>query len=293
MPEAQVIDHNPSDAESAAAFASAFGADGANAPSPEPVLEETTPSSEAQPQPNAPAPVAEQPAKAPARDPLEVVTERLAALDGVVKAVGDLDHRFKSYEGRIGKITASIEQLAAAKAAATTTTADTPTDAQMQAAGDDPEYMKQLAEDFPVWADALNKYRAELRAEIAAIPKGPKDADLLPLIEQHTAAKKAEWRAEAYLDARHDDWEKTLDSETFKGWFMSQGPDIQALAYSNSGPEVSRVLKAFAEAQKKPAAKNANTERLRQAIAPTGVPNAAPAPLTEADAFVAGFNEAH
>lgn len=237
-------------------------------------------------------------AEAKADDPFAGVKAELESMRTKLGVVDQLDHRFKSFEGRIHKIGSAVEALAAAKAAASTV-AEAPSQAQMKEAIADPVKWKQAKEDFPDWAEAVEERLAQERA---ALPqpqtvdvngiKTQITSDVAPLIEAAKAQARDEARVLALVDAKHEGWEETIQTPEFEAWFQKQAPDVQALARSPKARDAIRMLDAYAEDKKKADAerlkKEQQAERLARATTPKGVP-AQPSTLNDADAFESGY----
>lgn len=234
--------------------------------------------------------------------PLAVKAE-LESISGKLKSVDDLDHRFKSYEGRVHKMGSAIEALATAKAAAATVD-DAPTAAQIESSAASSAKWKQLKEDFPDWVEAMDSRLAEVQA---AIPKAPKEVDvsglkaeigdeltksLQPILKEVAALA----RQQARVDAKYPEWEKTINTPEFGTWMESQAPEVKALGASSNATDAIQMLDAYEVSRKKTEAaersKAANDARLKSAITPKGVPNASPTTLNDTDAFERGFKKA-
>ena len=277
-------------AESSAAFEAGFGEVRGDAPpkaeeqKPEPVVEAKVDASKV-----------EAPVEAPA-DPMK------AQLDFIVASIGQLNHRLKSNEGRLGKINSTLDSLAAAKAAAETAVKN---DSPNQQALKD-RYDKKLAvvkEDFPELVEFVEAAREELRAanpksepvDVAAI-KADFDralAERVAELEAKTLNEVAKARAVAAVDLRHEGWEDSIKTPEFEQWFGRQAPDIQALANSPKAADAIRMLDAFKadsdKAKKEQEKKQANAERLARAAAPKGVNAPVPASITDEEAFASGY----
>jgi hypothetical protein len=237
------------------------------------------------------APKAEEPAKDAKAEPVkEAATEPAKAVAAPAKtpleaAVDALDHRFKSFEGRLGKITTTLETLAAGKAAATTVSAaggDAPTQAQVQDAAKSSDRWKRLTEDFPDWAEAIDE-------RFAAIPQA-KEVDLSGIktdFSKQLADAKTEARQLARIDAKHEGWEETVNTDEFKAWLTKQAPEKQALAKSDKAKDAITLLDDFKAAGKKD--KEANDKRLKSAIPAKGVVTTPQPSINDDDAFESGF----
>lgn len=236
-----------------------------------------------------------------ARAALEATTQ---AVERVSKEVGEVGHRVKSYEGRLGKINSAIETLATAKAVAASV-ASAPTNAQIETAAKSTARWKQLTEDFPDWATAMDERFAAIDSRFAAIPAPQAAPDLAGLrgeISKETQTvidkrvqetlDKAEERA--YVRYKHPDWRETVKAPEFKTWWTKQAPEIQALAASEKGDDAIKLIDAYKADQKKSKAAaekaEADKNRLRRAATPQGVPAPAATTVNDEDAFEGGFH---
>lgn len=233
--------------------------------------------------------------------PQKVRTE-LEALRGAVSKVEKIPDRLRNIEGHIGGLTATTRELKAAldsaRTAATAAGARAPTDAEVKQATRNPDLWKQLKEDFPVWAEAIEPELADLRAQMAALPKpqpvdvaalkGEVTKDMQPLID----AAVAYGRGMARIDRKHgDDWEQLVKAPEFDAWFKTQPADVQALSSSRVPKDAERLLDLYGDHRKKQAEKAGRNKRLDAVTQPRGT--AAVTPMTSDDeAFEAGYQQA-
>jgi hypothetical protein len=215
-----------------------------------------------------------------------------------------LDHRFKSFEGRIGGFQKALDE-----ARAKTPAADAPTKREIQRAIKNPESWERMKVEFPDFFTAVEE-RINAEREAAPSAASPFDADgfkkqnstsISQQLSEATATAREQARVYARIDIAHDGWESTLKTPAFKTWFTTQAPDIQALGASDKAADVIRVLDAFTEHQKSAAAsaeeaaakkerEEANQKRLNAAITPTGKPRTGTGTTSAEDAFEAAFN---
>jgi len=322
MPD-QVVEQSPAPAstptpeqvaqEGEAAFESGFTS--ARESTPAPAVEKPEPKVEGKAkETSAQKPVATTPAKAAAAaqsaaaaepDPWEGVPigikRAFESVDARLKAVDQIDHRVKSFEGRLGGINKAIEQLAAARAA--TAVSNAPSQAQIDAAQKSDARWKQLKEDYPDWTEALDEKLTQLRAAIPAATTVDVEAikkEVTALTKEQLAEMKTEARQLARVDSKHEDWEATVNSPEFKTWFETQAPEVKALADSHNAKDAIKMLDAFTAAQKAATAAAAaakekaekaatNKQRLSAATTPQGVPAPVVSSIGDEEAFAEGF----
>ncbi len=224
-----------------------------------------------------------------------------AQLDSITQKLGDFDkleQRFKSFEGRIHKVTGLVEQLTqAGKAAVVAAPA-----AEKQALADKVDaQLKQIGTDLPDVAELVKAAREELRAEFKAPADVVTKADLEKAVSERVAEVQAQTKAEvaqarvlAAIDLKHDGWEETINSKEFEVWYGAQPKDVQQLSASPKAQDAIRMLDLFRsdedKAKQKQEQEKANAERLARATTPKGVPGSALPTQTEDEALEAGFN---
>lgn len=233
--------------------------------------------------------------KAPEPDPvkaqLDSITQSLAQLSG---SFGQIDQRFKSFEGRIHKVTATVDEIRTAGKAAI---AAAPAPEKKALADKVDAQLTQVKVDFPEMADLVAAAREQLRAEMpkAFDPEEIKKAvsERLAEAEAKTATQVAQARVLAAIDLKHDGWETTINTPEFEAWYGKQAPDVQALSASPKAAAAIQMLDLYtADAEKAKQAqedKQANDAKLARAIAPKGVVGTAAPTQTEDEALDAGF----
>lgn len=283
--------------ESDSAFEAGYAGTRVEAPAPEPEQKEQ--------QEETPPPEVKEAAETPPPDPMAEIKARLDSISTKLGTVDQLDHRFKSYEGRLGKINSTLETLAAAKAAAAAVAAS-PTQAQIDAAFKDPQEWEDLKVDFPDWAKGTAAMvDARINARLASAKQEPVDVAgikteintaLSADLEQRVAAAAAQAEEMAVVRIRHPGWKQTVQTPEFRDWYGKQAPEVQALAQSSVAEDAIRMLDSFAEsrakAEKDKQQKEANERRLRGAVQPKGQPAATPTTLTDEEAFELGYKSA-
>lgn len=256
-----------------------------------------------------------EPAKAAAAEPdpwegvPSKVRETLEAMQTQLAGITKLPGRLSTLEGHIGNLNlvtrglkAATEKLEAAAAtartAATAQGATAPTDAEVKSAAKNPELWKQLKEDFPVWADAIEPELAELRAQISALK--PKQEQ--PVVDVAAIKGEVTQDVQARIDAavefalgmkeiavKHgNDWKAQIATPAFEAWFAAQPADVQALSASKAPNDAMRIVDLFAEHRKKETEKAARQKRLDAVGQPKGSTTVTPM-TSDDEAFVQGY----
>lgn len=216
--------------------------------------------------------------------------ERIPKLESTANQIGTYARRLKAAEDRIEAMT-----LAATDAAKAATNAgdDAPTSAQISAASSNSEKWKQIKEDFPEWAEAMDERLSGMRGgsvDVESITKQVQDSFTPTLTEM-----REESRQMARIDAAHDGWEDTVKTPEFTDWFKAQPEELQALSLSTKAKDAIALLDAFKEANPSsvaapPASRNDPKARLAAAVTPTKA-SAVPVRenITEEEAAAAAF----
>lgn len=222
------------------------------------------------------------------RSTLEGITKNLSKLDAI-------EHDLKSTVGRVGALQRSLD---AASKVATKAGADAPTQGQVAAAAQASDSWKKLKEDFPEWASALDERLAsEGKAIRDAMPKVDTDAlykgvdeRLNPKLAAIKAEVRAEARALARLDMKHEGWEEKINTPQYAAWIKTQAPEVQALADSDKVNDASRLLDLFDEHAKAEAAKAKNKARLATVVTPKQASSGGPSILPDEAGLSVGYN---
>ena len=235
-------------------------------------------------------------AAAPAADPWEgvppVLRETLDKLSATVNHIGPALRRLKSAEDRIEAIGNASKEAAKA---ATSAGAQAPTQAQVASASASGEKWKQIKDDFPEWADAMDERLAALGT--AQAPQVDVDGLRRELAEGTRAQvagaiDTAEERA--YVRFKHPAWRKTVTTPEYVDWFKSQPPEFRALEQSDLADDAIKVLDAYAEHQKTVAAKAAteakNKSRLTAVVAPKQASSGGPTVLPDEAGLSVGYS---
>lgn len=234
------------------------------------------------------------------------VREELEAMRAKLGGIAALDEQLRKLSGHIGGQASQLKALKDALAQATTSVvkergdAAAPTPAEMKAAGESPTKWKQLREDYPDWAEAIDERLGGLEARLAKasppVDTAKLKAELLGDVDTRisSAAVSAETkgRVMGYLDSKHGpSWEAEIKSPDFDKWIQTQPKEVVELCASPRVEDASKLIDKFRAAKKSAAERDERTSRLRRAAQPQGV---AVTETTEDEdaAFSRGFAEA-
>ena len=152
-------------------------------------------------------------------------------------AMEHLDQRLRTSEGRVS---AMQRELDIAKQAARAVE-DAPSQRQINTAGQNTAKWKELQDEFPEWADAIderlkgagNDNAPELRAELDSLrqAKAQTDKDL----------------AELRVSVIHPHWDEDVKTPEFAEWMKKQPYEIQTLASSDNPRDAIKLLDAYAD----------------------------------------------
>ena len=152
------------------------------------------------------------------REQFEGVTQKLSTLD-------EITNRLKTAEGRVGALQSELAKKA------THEVKQAPSAAQIDAAASDAEW-EELKEDFPEWANALEKRLTATRDDVKS----------LIAEEQKRMTEEVERRI---VTIRHPDYQKTIQEPAFKEWFRAQPAEFQKLANSMRAEDAIKVLDEY------------------------------------------------
>lgn len=175
-------------------------------------------------------------------------------IESQTQATTQITQRLKSVEGRAGAALSGVEAMKGAMDAATAASKagkDAPSKEAIAAATQNTEKWKQLKEDFPAWADAMEEQFAAMRADIA---KGGAGVDVLKVkqevakdVDERIAGAVQHGRALARLDQQFGDWEQTVNSKEFFAWSYAGGPtaDQQAAYFETRKTDPDKAATIF------------------------------------------------
>lgn len=189
--------------------------------------------------------------------------------------VDEIENQLRRAHGKIGELNANLQNLSQPKptpAAPATPAVDEGTD--------------QWAQDFPEVAAIARKIAAEtIQAQLAE--QTPVQSQ--PAVDEVEMAKAINL---AVMDATHEGWRDTVNSQDFALWIATQPADVQETYNTTiSAKELGKVLKSFEGWKTSTQDRSSrNKKRLEDALIPSG--NAAKvshAPSAH-DEFLAGFH---
>lgn len=216
-----------------------------------------TPAPEPEPQPR-PEPEPE-PEPEPPADPYaglpDAVKAKLAEIDELKKANEDLRHHVKTTEGRVAAWQREREQQKQQAAVST------PTASEMSKAAGDSEKWKQLKQDFPEWAEAMEEY---VSAKVGSGYSSAPTDQLTQLIEERTAQIRADSQEAleyAKLEIRHENWKEDVNSPDFASWLNTQPVTVYNLIESPKAADAIKVLDLYRAAKKAPTSGEIKNQR--------------------------------
>lgn len=200
------------------------------------------------------------------REQMEGMNQRMASLD-------EITARLKTAEGRVSALQSELAKKATQDVKKTPGAA--PSAAQVDAASTDAEW-EELKEDFPEWANALERRIAATNESVRSLISK----------EQARMTEEVERRI---VSIKHPGYQKTIQDPDFKTWFQAQPAEFQKLANSMKADDAITVLDGYAAARGKgPSRIQDRKKRLQEAATiPKGSQQQAPikseADMTEAE----------
>jgi hypothetical protein len=162
------------------------------------------------------------------REQMEGMNQRMASLD-------EITARLKTAEGRVSALQSELAKKATQDVKKTPGAA--PSAAQVDAAATDAEW-EELKEDFPEWANALEKRIAATNENVRSLISK----------EQARMTEEVEKRI---VSIKHPGYQKTIQDPDFKTWFQAQPAEFQKLANSMKADDAITVLDGYAAARGK------------------------------------------
>ena len=203
--------------------------------------------------------------------------------------------------GHVGGFKRQLDSVLATAKAAAATKGDAPTDKQVQAALANPEAMSRLIEDFPDFkavGDELTAIRTELGKKSApAVDVNQITKQVVGSVQPMLQSVRAEARALAYIDFKHDGWEGTINTPDFKSWMNAQAPEVKALADSSQPKDAVKMLDLYVDHRKQvieaETVRLKKQKRLEGAVTPVGMGGSpTPGAISDEEAFARGFKKA-
>ena len=190
------------------------------------------------------------PVAAAVADPWEGVPaalkQTLEALQSKVSAIDTIGNEVKQWSGRVGAIQRELQLQRNAAEQAAKTVSEAPTKQQMAEAAQDDEAWSELKDEFPEWADALEKRTGKLEKKFSEQSESlrqqqPQAPDLSALRREYD---------QKLLTVKHPDWRELVASPEYQEWLNKQPGDVRQKALeSTDALECIEVLDQFTAAK--------------------------------------------
>ena len=191
-----------------------------------------------------------EPEAAPEADPWEGVPaalkQTLEALQSKVSAIDTIGNEVKQWSGRVGAIQRELQLQRNAAEQAAKTVSEAPTKQQMAEAAHDDEAWSELKDEFPEWADALEKRTGKLEKKFSEQIESlrqqqPQAPDLSALRREYD---------QKLLTIKHPSWQQLVASPEYNEWLNKQPQDVRQKALeSTDALECIEVLDQFTAAK--------------------------------------------
>ena len=191
-----------------------------------------------------------EPEAAPEADPWEGVPaalkQTLEALQSKVSAIDTIGNEVKQWSGRVGAIQRELQLQRNAAEQAAKTVSEAPTKQQMAEAAQDDEAWSELKDEFPEWADALEKRTGKLEKKFSEQIESlrqqqPQAMDLSALRREYD---------QKLLAVKHPSWQQLVASPEYNEWLNKQPQDVRQKALeSTDALECIEVLDQFTAAK--------------------------------------------
>lgn len=191
-----------------------------------------------------------EPEAAPEADPWEGVPaalkQTLEALQSKVSAIDTIGNEVKQWSGRVGAIQRELQLQRNAAEQAAKTVSEAPTKQQMAEAAQDDEAWSELKDEFPEWAEALEKRTGKLEKKFSEQIESlrqqqPQAPDLSALRREYD---------QKLLSIKHPSWQQLVASPEYNEWLNKQPQDVRQKALeSTDALECIEVLDQFIAAQ--------------------------------------------
>jgi chromosome segregation ATPase len=219
----------------------------------------------------------------------ETVLAKLEELDKI-------SSRIRNVEGRYGSLNRDFSQLMELQKAREEKPEEAP--ASISDVVKSGEKVAALQEDWPELQEAIAEAAEAIERRNAVTPDVIEKLQHSSLSAEEVDRKINEARNKARLDAAFPDWEKDINTNEFKSWFVLQSDEMKAKFNSPHVQDAAEVLSGWVESQapqqQDTAAPSRQRNRLDRALDPTDGKTPAPrAPrLTEQQEFEQGYNSA-
>ena len=191
-----------------------------------------------------------EPEAAPEADPWEGVPaalkQTLEALQSKVSAIDTIGNEVKQWSGRVGAIQRELQLQRNAAEQAAKAVSESPTKQQMAEAAQDDEAWSELKDEFPEWADALEKRTGKLEKKFSEQIESlrqqqPQTPDLSALRREYD---------QKLLTIKHPSWRQIVASPEYNEWLNKQPQDVRQKALeSTDALECIEVLDQFTAAK--------------------------------------------
>lgn len=165
--------------------------------------------------------------------------ESFDAMSKQVESFGVVTERLKQAENRIGSIT---NELYAAKVKESAE--KTPTKEELAAVETDDDW-KELQEDFPEWAKAVDKRMAA--SETSTRAKIEKIESAIRKPPSVTSENLSRLREMVKIDVAHPTWETDVKTSEYQEWIAAQPGTVRQQAGSYEAKDAIAILNLFAE----------------------------------------------
>lgn len=174
----------------------------------------------------------------------DAVVEQLKGVESMQSEFEKMSFRLKQAEQRVGGLTNKLQAEEEAKAKVK----EAPSDEELKAAADDAEAMESLREDWPEWAEALEKSEKRITKNIAD-KFGNVDVEKVRGELQTDFDSKLTQQQQNFekrlVEFNHKGWEETVRSEEFNTWAGKQDDKTREQIGSNKAEDVVDILNMF------------------------------------------------
>lgn len=211
-------------------------------------------------------------------------------------AFDEVSKQLRQIHGHIGNLTAQQKDIRTAVEQAKTSTEAAgkaaPTQQEVAAAAASDAQWKQLREDYPDWAEAIDQRLALHKAELSKAAPPIDASEIEKKITADMQARLDKQRAQDICDRieeTHEGWQDLIKTAEFTAWEAKQTAETRALAASPKPKDAIRYIDLYKADLAKAKQKTEQDERLRRAATPSTVAVITPTEDPEA-AFADGFD---
>lgn len=242
------------------------------APPAEPAKTEETPPAAAGETPAGETPAAEPP---PAEPDLASRVKQLESM------LGDITHRYRSSEGRVGSLQRRLDELSKGQAAAPPPPESKPA-------------VEKLKTEYPDLGPTV-------QAAIDEALDSAQGKQSQMLTQEQVREIVAQAIAPYEVEIHHKGWKQTVASPEFKFWMATAGKEAEALAASSASADAIKLLNMYVASAQKTAApppppppldQSRRKLEAAQAVGTGARAESSPTALSDEAAFHSGFNSA-